>query len=162
LSTRRVVTGNDANGQSVVVSDEVLDVLVFGNFELTQIWKTDRMPPDLVGGDLTPGPFVHDPPPGGLYWRVLVRMPDNQSPEPDGAGEGRIKISDFKSGDMHTTETIDLFLVISGEIWLELDSSEVHLRPGDSVVLRGSAHAWHNYGTEPSTLVAVAVSTQPI
>jgi quercetin dioxygenase-like cupin family protein len=54
---------------------------------------------------------------------------------------------------MHTTDTVDLDLVISGEIWLELDDGEeVHLRTGDCVIQNGTRHAWHNRSSEPAVM----------
>ena len=56
---------------------------------------------------------------------------------------------------MHTTETVDLDLVVSGEVWLELDDGkEVHLRAGDCVIQNGTRHAWHNHSSEPTFLFA--------
>src|SRR5207248_1847037 len=56
---------------------------------------------------------------------------------------------------MHTTDTVDFEVVLSGEVWLELDDgAEVHLKPGDTVVQNGTRHAWRNKGSEPATLVA--------
>ncbi|NTI78486.1 cupin domain-containing protein [Agrobacterium rhizogenes] len=45
---------------------------------------------------------------------------------------------------MHRTESIDYGIVLSGEIVLLLDDSEVHLKQGDVVVQRGTVHAWTN------------------
>ena len=54
---------------------------------------------------------------------------------------------------MHTTDTVDLDLVISGEVWLELDDGiEVHLEAGDSVVQNGTRHSWHNRTNEPCVI----------
>ena len=50
---------------------------------------------------------------------------------------------------MHTTQTVDFDVVLSGEIFLELDDSkEVLLKAGDCVVQNGTRHAWHNRGKE--------------
>jgi quercetin dioxygenase-like cupin family protein len=59
---------------------------------------------------------------------------------------------------MHTTDTIDYVVVISGEVTLELDDGErTVLRAGDVVVQNGTRHAWRNHGTESCTIVGVAV-----
>jgi quercetin dioxygenase-like cupin family protein len=58
---------------------------------------------------------------------------------------------------MHRTETIDYGIVLSGEIWLVLDDEEVHLRPGDIVVQRGTIHAWSNRGTEVCRMAFVLI-----
>lgn len=54
---------------------------------------------------------------------------------------------------MHTTDSVDLDLVISGEVWLELDDrKEVHLATGDTVILNGTRHSWHNRSEEPCVI----------
>jgi quercetin dioxygenase-like cupin family protein len=54
---------------------------------------------------------------------------------------------------MHTTDTVDLDLVVSGEVWLELDDGEeVQLHVGDCVVQNGTRHAWHNRTSEPAVM----------
>ena len=58
---------------------------------------------------------------------------------------------------MHRTPTVDLICVLSGEIWLELDAEEVHLREGDCVVQNGTRHAWRNKGDRPCTMAVVLV-----
>ncbi len=59
---------------------------------------------------------------------------------------------------MHQTPTVDVIVVISGEMDLVLDGgAEVHLQPGDSVVQRGTMHAWRNTGPEPCVAVAFMV-----
>jgi len=58
---------------------------------------------------------------------------------------------------MHTTDTVDFDVVISGEVWLELDDgAEVRLGPGDCVVQNGTRHRWHNRTSEPC-VIAVAL-----
>ena len=59
---------------------------------------------------------------------------------------------------MHTTDSIDYVMVVSGEVTLELDDGEqTVLRTGDVVVQNGTRHAWRNHGTEPCTIVGVAI-----
>jgi quercetin dioxygenase-like cupin family protein len=60
-------------------------------------------------------------------------------------------------GGMHRTPTVDLICVLSGEIWLELDAEEVHLRQGDCVVQNGTRHAWRNKSDKPCTMTVVLV-----
>ena len=62
---------------------------------------------------------------------------------------------------MHTTGTIDYGVVISGEIWLELDDrAEVHLKQGDCVVQNGTRHAWRNKSVEPCIMAFVMVGAK--
>ena len=59
---------------------------------------------------------------------------------------------------MHTTDSVDFDVVLSGEVWLELDDgAEVHLRAGDCVVMNGARHAWRNRSQAPCTIAVVLV-----
>ena len=59
---------------------------------------------------------------------------------------------------MHTTDTVDLDIVLSGEVWLELDDgAEVHLQAGDCVIQNGTRHVWHNRTEEPARMFAALI-----
>jgi uncharacterized cupin superfamily protein len=53
---------------------------------------------------------------------------------------------------MQQTKTLDFCMVIEGEITLVLDTEEVHLSAGDTVVQRGTNHAWSNRSGKPCTV----------
>jgi len=53
---------------------------------------------------------------------------------------------------MQQTRTLDFCIVLEGEITLVLDTEEVELKPGDTVVQRGASHAWSNSSDRPCTL----------
>jgi quercetin dioxygenase-like cupin family protein len=58
---------------------------------------------------------------------------------------------------MHTTDTTDFEIVLSGQVVLELDDgAEVTLSPGDTVVQNGTRHRWRNPGTAPA-VIGVAI-----
>src|SRR5262249_54404780 len=50
---------------------------------------------------------------------------------------------------MQRTQTLDFCLILEGEITLVLDTEEVHLKAGDTVVQRGTNHAWSNRSNRP-------------
>ena len=58
---------------------------------------------------------------------------------------------------MHRTRTIDYALILSGEIDMMLDDSEVHLKAGDVVVQRGTNHAWVNRGDQPCRVAFILI-----
>jgi quercetin dioxygenase-like cupin family protein len=59
---------------------------------------------------------------------------------------------------MHTTDTVDMEIMLSGEVVLELDNGvERTLRTGDVNIQNGTRHRWHNRGTEPATMAVVMV-----
>ena len=63
---------------------------------------------------------------------------------------------------MHRTETIDYAVVISGEIDMQLDIGNVHLRAGDVLVQQATLHDWINRGTVPCRIAFVLVPAKPI
>ena len=115
------------------------------------------------------------PGPGGTRFRVM-RMPSQQelaraSEEgidlAAGMQEWRAKTPglaeshEIEEPGMHTIDTIDYGIVLSGEIWLELDDgAEVHLKQGDCVVQNGTRHAWRNRGAEPCIMAFTMVGAQ--
>ena len=69
---------------------------------------------------------------------------------------------DARHASMHRTKSIDYAVVISGEIDMLLDDSEVHLKAGDVLVQRGTIHNWTNPGTEPCIVAFVLVAAKPV
>ena len=68
---------------------------------------------------------------------------------------------DVENLGMHTTNTIDYGIVISGEIWLEMDDgATVHLKQGDCVVQNGTRHAWRNNSSEPCVMAFIMVGAK--
>jgi mannose-6-phosphate isomerase-like protein (cupin superfamily) len=135
-STRRVVTGHDAGGKSLVLSDgpppqhhSMHGLGVGADFH--ELWSDgDTIPELALGAAREPNerPFTIMPLAGHLL-RILDVFPLK-----DGG----------KRTVMHRTQTLDYVVVIEGELVLILDDSEVILKPGDVVVQRGTDHAWEN------------------
>ncbi len=140
--TRRVVTGHDPAGKSVVLSDgeppqhHPMSGPAVGA-EFVEIWST----PDAVP-QLTPVP------PGEPNERAFTIMP------PSGHLLRVIDIWPLSKGGsrtvMHRTKTLDYVVVIEGELVLLLTDSEVTLKAGDVVVQRGTDHAWENRSEAPA------------
>jgi quercetin dioxygenase-like cupin family protein len=59
---------------------------------------------------------------------------------------------------MHTTATIDLEVVLAGQITLELDNGEKRTMGfGETIIQNGTRHRWSNPGTEPAMLAVVSI-----
>ncbi|KAJ5783024.1 hypothetical protein N7457_004798 [Penicillium paradoxum] len=73
-----------------------------------------------------------------------------------------IDMSAGAQSPMHRTVSIDLVVVIEGEIELELDSGERKvLYQGDTVVQRGTMHRWRNSSdSKPARMLAVLMSSE--
>ena len=168
---RRVVTGIDEEGESVFVSDgpppRSVTFELTGGLKQTDVWHLGSPPKSPAdGGDLNHIANLV-PPPGGAHWRVVEFPPESAAPADvdtnDLIAELNEKLPDFLAHadltrlGMHKTPTIDFGVVISGEIWLELDDSQVHLKPGDCVVQRGTMHAWRNRSDRPCVMSFVLI-----
>lgn len=159
---RRIVTGHDENGKAVVAMDGEPPV-VFTRPEqpglaFYEVWNTQSAPARVdAGKDPTAGRPVKVPPPAnGTIIRVIDFPPQNPSaPVPDKAIAAKLfeQVGLHVAEDpkifarhpfMHRTESIDYGIVLSGEMTLLLDDSEVALKAGDVVVQRGTHHAWAN------------------
>ena len=57
----------------------------------------------------------------------------------------------------HRTETVDMNVLLGGELILMLDKGETTLQPGYVVIQRNTNHAWKNPSDAPAYWVAVLV-----
>jgi quercetin dioxygenase-like cupin family protein len=141
---RRIVTGHDGSGRSVVLSNaptpttESLD----NGAAFHEIWATSGTPAPIAAAesaDPTARPLQVSPDPRGTIVHVIDMPPGSVAP-------------------MHRTRTIDYGVVLDGEVDLELDDgSVVTMTRGDVVVQRGTAHAWHNRSSSTVRLFFVNV-----
>jgi mannose-6-phosphate isomerase-like protein (cupin superfamily) len=154
MAVRRVVTGTDDEGRSVVLSDGE----AFGGDAWAEVWVTDPARGADAVVDPHDGPLALEPPAGGTAWRVFEVPPDAVMR----AAMARAvdAIDGMEADGFHTTQTIDYVMVLEGEVALELDAGEVVLGPGDCVVQRGTRHAWRNRSDRPVRMVAVMLSTR--
>ena len=60
----------------------------------------------------------------------------------------------------HKTDSIDYAIILSGELHMQLDEGEVHLKPGDVVIQRGTMHNWVNRGPEPVVIAFILIATE--
>ena len=139
---RRVVTGPEG-----VASDgpAPLTVDATGSFGVTELlWLGGPVRTVADGEDRTEGGFPLEPPAGGASSRI-IRMPLT--------GEWlRVDGDDDAAPGMHATDTLDLMVLLDGEIVLGMpDGTESTVRAGDAVVQRGTTHRWRVSGDGPCT-----------
>ena len=166
---RQVVTGQDASGKSVFVSDTEVAPVTLSQIvgpEFHRLWGAD-VAPTLPTDGTPPAQPTYFPPTGGFRIGLFTLPPADAPVPPDldpaalfaEMAEKLPGMADVMEPDhpgMHTTDTVDFEIVLSGEVFLELDDgAEVHLRPGDTVVQNGTRHAWHNRSNEPAVLFVV-------
>ena len=171
---RRVVTGHDARGRSIFLSDgpspHVLTLPGRDDFALTNLWVTDASPASNDGtGDAAARPVVLEPPPNGSIFRVVEFPPERSGGTFDrGAAFAAMGASHAMDPDgsrhpgMHKTDTLDYAIVMSGEIYAVMDDGETLLKAGDCLVQRGTNHAWANRGEVPCLVAFILVSAKPV
>jgi mannose-6-phosphate isomerase-like protein (cupin superfamily) len=170
---RRVVTGHGADGRSRVLCDLAAppgDPSVYipaGNPGtcLVDLWSLAGLPTRFDQALPVPSePFALNPPAGGLVLRMVEIPPDSErdfsamSAYFEGmGGHANLAHRDARHPAMHRTDTVDLAIILKGEVVLVLDDGEVSLRPGDVVVQRGTNHAWSNRSDAPCIFACVLI-----
>jgi len=166
MGIRCVVTGQQGDGKSVIVADKEVDPITVSLLPGTQfhrLWGSNSTP-TLPTDGTPPDQASYFPPPGGYRFGFFTLGPDSESlPDDLDLGAALVELGTKLPGlaeamepdnpGMHTTDTVDLDLVVSGDVWLELDDGEeLHLHAGDCVVQNGTRHAWRNRSSEPAVL----------
>jgi quercetin dioxygenase-like cupin family protein len=149
---RRVVTGHDSSGKSVVLSDgpapqhHPMHGREVGA-DFFEMWGDARAVPELTSApsrEPNEREFTIMPVAGHLL-RIIEVYP------PKDGGKRTV---------MHRTQTLDYVVVIEGEIILVLEDSEVTLRQGDVVVQRGTNHAWENRTDKPTRIAFFHIAAE--
>lgn len=143
---RRVVTGHDADGKSVIWIDGDATNHKFpsGKISSTLMWSTDRCPTEIHGSEDEGARILGSaPPPNGSRFTMMEFAPGNE-------------------GHLHQTDTIDYVICISGEIDMFVDDAQfVTLRAGDVLIQRGTNHAWVNRSDKPCRLAVILLDALP-
>ena len=174
MGIRCVVTGQTGTGKSVFVRDGAVDPVTLAllpGFEFHRVWGSERAPELPSGGDevLPPRYF---PGKGGFRFGFFTIPPETQTivegiDMASALGEmqrklpGMAEVLEFDHPGMHTTDTVDFDVVLSGEVYLELDDgAEALLKAGDCVVQNGTRHAWHNRSKEKCVIAVTLVGAE--
>ena len=177
---RRIVTIDDERGASHAVVDapspDVRTDPARPGFASTRIWVTTASPPTVERQfrDALLLPHMMVPPPQGSLCRIVTIPPDAAWRGKVGAGEvaayfkmmGAADISTYSAKAPHPymqkASTLDFCLVLDGEITLVLDTEEVDLKTGDTVVQRGTNHAWSNRSDRPCVVAFSSHDATPL
>ncbi|MBZ5531570.1 MAG: cupin domain-containing protein [Acidobacteriia bacterium] len=165
MKIRRVVTGKTGPGKSIFVHDEAVNPAALASgYEFHRMWGSDQ-PPALPADGSAPSQPRYFPSTAGYRFGFFTLPPyTERAPEPppdpdkvlaelEAKVPGMAEALEPGGRGMHTTDTVDFDVVISGEVWLELDDgAEVHLKAGDCVVQNGTRHAWHNRSAQPCVI----------
>ena len=166
---RRIICIDNAAGKSEAIADgpapDVRTDPARPGFASTRIWVTDATPARMKGiRDTVQLPHTLEPPPRGSVCRIVTFPPDAVFRGKVGAREveayftamGSPQASTYGAKAPHPymqkTRTLDFCLVLEGEITLVLDTEEVALTAGDTVIQRGTNHAWSNRSNAPCVI----------
>jgi len=142
---RRVITGNDESGRSMVITDDEV-----ADHGMATLWRTTDADVNPAAADA--GRLGFEPERGSAAWMCVDISPDAQMRELLAAGAAGIDPDGW-----HTTATVDYVYVVSGPVVLLLDKGEVELQAGDCLVQRATRHAWRNRTEQPARLSCVMV-----
>ena len=140
FQVRRVVTGHDANGKAIVTIDEPLSGRSMRSGVTAAVaWTSEGFPVDNNGEADEAKRQTGTTHANGTVFRIIEFAPGN-------------------AGRNHRTDSIDYLCVLSGEIDMDIDGAEVHLKAGDVMVQRGTIHNWINRGDEPCVIAFVLIA----
>lgn len=170
---RRVVTGENKQGRSIFIYDGPAPS--FGGDPdwptrgVTVVWGTNvpaSNDGNVVAEEVAPPTII--PNPNAMSFIImqiapiseLEAMPPEQRRRANapvgGTFPGSYKLDMTQGPHMHATDTVDLCIVLSGEVTFYVDEGEVTLKQFDTIIDRGANHGWVNHGKVPC-LVACAV-----
>ena len=172
---RRIVTGHDAQGKAIIVSDGPAPT-VHANphrpgYFSTDLWRTNESPARIARTvpEPTAVPRRITAAPNGSVVRIStvppesddVRNMDAATAQQIFASWGNPDASTFAANRrhpfMHRTETVDYAIILEGEMHLVLDESEVLCRTGDVVIQCGTNHAWSNRSGKPCKVAFILI-----
>ena len=141
MKIRRILTGHDAQGRSLVVDDSLIEShpgKMDAAINIADLWL-NTLPPSLDGADPTQSDFPVLPSNGGAVFRILELTPGT-------------------APHMHKTETIDYIVVLAGTLSMLLDDgTELTMKAHDVMIQRGTVHGWANRGSEPCRFATVVI-----
>jgi quercetin dioxygenase-like cupin family protein len=171
---KRYVVGLDANDHSAVLMNGVPNQQELnGVLWRATLWKTREIPVDnSIPGDrsLDGGP-TRSPFPRGMLVRAVEFWPD---PDPEIAQQAFADMNEMvghteqisakhrqRHPSMHRTDTLDVVIVVRGEVYLLLDEDEILLKPTDTAIIQGVQHGWSNRSDEPCLVVGAMIDAIP-
>ena len=168
---RRVVTGDDANGKSIVILDggPSAHFGAPGLGGLFEIWEDaasgtqdTRDRTDLGAGQAVLGPragnfqvrwFEVHPIPEGIPRDALNALARDRFAQ---MGADKHIIDQTRHPAMHETHTVDVICLLEGKAKLILEDGETIIERGQVVIQRGTNHAWEAIGG-PALFLAVLI-----
>ena len=156
---RLVVTGHDADNNGRFVADRRIGPtpgLAADGWQAYVLWGVRSLP--TLPDDGTSAIDTSVSGPGAIRFVQTIVYP--QGTETTGAAEALTDLEKQAEGSaMHFTRTVDLVVVLEGEVEVVLDTGRTTLRQGDFLVQNGTRHEWLNHTGEPAKLGVIVLDT---
>ena len=175
-SVRRVITGHNAAGRSVILQDSATPHVKTSPHRpgvvINNLWMSDQMPVPLAPEDAAHKDMTLAPLANGINFRIVEFPPeagylDKISADDAAKAFGAMGAADALAGEgkaqhpfMHKTKTVDFAIIVSGEVYLVLDDEETLMRAGDVCIQRGTNHVWSNRSDEPCRIAFVLIDAE--
>lgn len=172
---RRVVTGVDAVGHSIIQFDgpapNCVEINGGAGMVHGDLWQTGgALAAADQGGDADPTSLTLDPIGMGIALKYIAMPSDADRESGLDAEQVRAHMSEIGAGlsstghhdpddpGNHRTDTIDIDFILEGTVELELPGHGTRtMGPGDVVVQRGTWHKWRNRGDDTVRWIAVMI-----
>jgi hypothetical protein len=160
---RLVVTGVESHGKSAFVYDGAAPIRQLTPLAtMVPMWQVDEIPSRKLAECSSYNLQGFMPPPNGF--RVFLAQVTPESELGEGAEfkskfeatMGHLQQVELGSGPgFHKTETIELITMVAGEMYAISETGETLLRTGDTLIQRGTMHAWSNRSGATSIMLVV-------
>jgi uncharacterized cupin superfamily protein len=174
-SLRRIITDNNAAGRSrILIDGAAAKLIAVEEAGLAEIWTAPLAANGLLDATdtLKDQDLKLEPDAGAVKVRWFTVEPEDASKSAEereaaaafgfgAVGAGHARVDTSRHAMMHKTDTLDVIILVKGEVDLLLDDGgPTRLTPGDVVIQRATNHAWVNHGEETALLVAVLMRAE--
>jgi hypothetical protein len=168
-SLRRIVTGVNASGKSVIIEDgpppAVRKTVGRPGYQSRKIWATYSSPALIDEPDRSTEFLGLMPPVQGTSITYVDFPPESRDPESKARAAKEVLSRPAEPGlrwrpdgvhpGLHQTDTIDYAIVVSGEIYAVMEDGETLMKEGDVLIQRGTFHSWDNRSDRTCRLIFV-------
>ena len=144
VTVRRVVTGHDADGKSIIASDgpapQFHERPIFA-----EIWNTAGAPTRITAVEESRTQSAQS----------AARTASAGNHHPRGRDAAPVSARRCTAPERWTTASSS-----QGEVYLVLEDSETLLQPGDIVIQRGTNHAWDNRSESPARMAFILIDAE--
>jgi len=155
---RLVVTGHDADNNGRFVADRRIGPtpgLAADGWQAYVLWAVQPLP--ILPDDGISAIDTSASGPGSVRFVQTIVYPQGTE-APGGTADALTAIEKPNGGSaMHFTRTVDLVVVIEGEVEVVLDTGRTTLRQGDFIVQNGTRHEWLNHTDKPAKLGVIVL-----